>query len=305
MPAKSTHRSPAAAPIAESVSGILSERESKGEATLSFEFFPPKDDSGLEKLWNTFDKLLEAKPDFVSVTYGAGGSNREKSFAIVERMAPRVLTIGHLTAVGASKESTLEILGRYRAAGVKTILALRGDAPKDQPDALERGDLRSALELVKLAKDAHGFEIGVAAFPEVHPESPDLAHDARVLKLKQDAGATFAMTQLFFSLEAYQSLITANRAAGVDLPVFAGLMPVANARNVIRMAELSGAAIPQELLAALESARDEEEARRIGMAYTIELGKQLLEAGAPGLHIFTLNQAGPALEVARGVGLVS
>lgn len=276
-----------------------------GEPSLSFEFFPPKDDAGVEKLWTTFDELLEARPDYVSVTYGAGGSNREKSFAIVERMAPRVLTIGHLTAVGSSKASTVEILKRYRDAGVSTILAVRGDSPASEPDALERGELKTALELVELAKTELRFEIGVGAFPEVHPESPDLAHDAKVLKLKQDAGATFAMTQLFFSLEAYESFLAASRAAGVTMPIVPGLMPVANARNVVRMAELSGAAIPSELLEAIESAENEEEARQIGMDYTIALGRDLLAAGAPGLHIFTLNRSAAPLELARGVGLVS
>ncbi|MDE2386104.1 MAG: methylenetetrahydrofolate reductase [Actinomycetales bacterium] len=298
-------RSPAPATPATSVSQVLSSRAANGEPSLSFEFFPPKDDAGVEKLWATFDELLEARPDFVSVTYGAGGSNREKSFAIVERMAQQVLTIGHLTAVGASKASTIEILKRYRDAGVSTILAVRGDSPASEPDALERGELKSALELVELAKAELEFEIGVGAHPEVHPESPDLAHDAKVLKLKQDAGATFAMTQLFFSLEAYESFLTASRAAGVTLPIVPGLMPVANARNVVRMAELSGAAIPSKLLEAIESAADEEEARQIGMDYTIALGRDLLAAGAPGLHIFTLNRSAAALELARGVGLVS
>lgn len=298
-------RSPAPATPAASVSQVLSSRAADGEPSLSFEFFPPKDDAGVEKLWATFDELLEARPDYVSVTYGAGGSNREKSFSIVERMAPRVLTIGHLTAVGASKASTIEILKRYRDAGVSTILAVRGDSPASEPDALERGELKTALELVELAKTELGFEIGVGAFPEVHPESPDLAHDAKVLKFKQDAGATFAMTQLFFSLEAYESFLTASRAAGVTLPIVPGLMPVANARNVVRMAELSGAAIPSELLEAIEAAADEEEARQIGMDYTIALGRDLLAAGAPGLHIFTLNRSAAPLELARGVGLVS
>ena len=303
MPSVHPLRSPAPKLPASSVSDVLAARGASGEPSLSYEFFPPKDDAGVEKLWATFDELLESAPDFVSVTYGAGGSNREKSFQIVERMAPRVLTIGHLTAVGATKASTREILDRYASAGVNTILALRGDSPKDQPDALERGELRTALELVELARDS--FEIGVAAFPEKHPESPDMRHDAAVLKLKAEAGASFGMTQLFFTLDAYQNLLAENQAAGVSLPIFPGLMPVANARNVVRMAELSGAAIPSKLMQAFEEAKSDDEARAIGMEYTIELGRQLLEAGAPGLHIFTLNQSGPALEVARGVGLVS
>lgn len=298
-------REPLPAQKASSVAAVLQAREQDSSPSLSFEFFPPKDDAGLEKLWAAFDRLLAVNPDFVSVTYGAGGSNREKSFAIVERMAPQVLTIGHLTAVGATKDSTREIIERYRSAGVTSILALRGDSPKDQPDALERGELKTALELVKLARQEFDCEVGVAAFPEVHPESPSLEHDANVLRLKQDAGATFAMTQLFFTVEAYQRLVQTNQRHGVELPIIPGLMPIANAKNVIRMAELSGASIPQPLLAKLESATTDDEARRIGMDYSIQLGLDLLAAGAPGLHIFSLNHEAAALELSRGVGLVS
>ncbi len=305
MPDLTPLRSPAATAPAPSVSYVLASRKVNSEPTLSFEFFPPKDDEGTEKLWATFDRLLEAAPDFVSVTYGAGGSNREKSFAIVERMAPKVLTIGHLTAVGATKDSTREIIGRYAEAGVRSILALRGDSPKDDPDALAKGDLKTALELVELARNEFALETGVAAFPEKHPESASLEHDAAVLRLKQDAGATFAMTQLFFTIEAYEALLAANAAAGVTMPILPGLMPIANARNVIRMAQLSGAAIPAELLARLEAAETDAEARAIGMEYSIQLGRDLLAAGAPGLHVFSLNHHAAALELSRGVGLVS
>ena len=290
-------REPLPAQKASSVAAVLQAREQDSSPSL--------DDAGLDRLWAAFDRLLAVNPDFVSVTYGAGGSNREKSFAIVERMAPQVLTIGHLTAVGATKDSTREIIERYRSAGVTSILALRGDSPKDQPDALERGELKTALELVKLARQEFDCEVGVAAFPEVHPESPSLEHDANVLRLKQDAGATFAMTQLFFTVEAYQRLVQTNQRHGVELPIIPGLMPIANAKNVIRMAELSGASIPQPLLAKLESATTDDEARRIGMDYSIQLGLDLLAAGAPGLHIFSLNHEAAALELSRGVGLVS
>ena len=305
MPDLTPLRSPAATAPAPSVSDVLASRKVTSEPTLSFEFFPPKDDEGTEKLWATFDRLLEAAPDFVSVTYGAGGSNREKSFAILERMAPKVLTIGHLTAVGATKDSTREIIGRYAEVGVRSILALRGDSPKDDPDALAKGDLKTALELVELARNEFDLETGVAAFPEKHPESASLEHDAAVLRLKQDAGATFAMTQLFFTIEAYEALLAANAAAGVTMPILPGLMPIANARNVIRMAQLSGAAIPDELLARLEAAETDADARAIGMEYSIQLGRDLLAAGAPGLHVFSLNHHAAALELSRGVGLVS
>lgn len=286
-----------------SVTDALVDRALVEEISLSFEFFPPKDEAAEARLWSTFEGLLRVNPDFVSVTYGAGGSNRDTSLAIVERMAKEVLTIGHLTCVGSTVESSIEIIRAFENAGVGSILALRGDSPKDQPDALESGEIKTAVELVDLISAHTELEIGVAAFPEVHPESPDLAHDAKVLSLKEQAGASYAITQLFFSVDAYLALLEANEAAGVGfLPVIPGLMPIANAKQVIRMADMSGAEIPAELLARLEAA-DEATARRIGMDYSIQLARDLVAAGAPGLHIFTLNQQEAALELARGAGL--
>jgi methylenetetrahydrofolate reductase (NADPH) len=284
------------------VTEVSSARKSANEPTLSFEFFPPKDDAGAENLWNAFQKLLEVCPDFVSVTYGAGGSNRERSLAVVDRMAKQVLTIGHLTCVGATKQSTLEIVQHFERAGVGAILALRGDAPKDNPEALGQGELKTALELVDLVTEFTDLEIGVAAFPEVHPESPNMEHDSKVLALKQRAGASFAMTQLFFSVKAYTDLVASAKAAGVNLPIVPGVMPISNAKQVVRMAELSGAAIPAELLAKFDAA-DDDQARQIGMAYSTQLAKDLVAAGAPGIHIFTLNHHNAAIELARGAGL--
>jgi methylenetetrahydrofolate reductase (NADPH) len=186
---------------------------------------------------------------------------------------------------------------------VGAILALRGDAPKDDPDALSKGELKSALELVDLVKKSTDLEIGVAAFPEVHPESSDMAHDSKVLNLKKEAGATFAVTQLFFSVGAYQELLASAEAAGWDLPIVPGVMPIANAKQVMRMAELSGASIPAELIQSFESAADEAQAREIGMRYSTQLAIDLIAAGAPGIHIFTLNHDAAAIELARGAGL--
>ncbi len=289
------------APIS-SVTELITNRQAAGAPTLSFEFFPPKDEAGEASLWRTFDDVLAAEADFVSVTYGAGGSNSARTLSIVEHMAPQITTVGHLTAVGATRAGTGEIIRRFEAAGVKSLLAIRGDAPKDNPNALADGDLGTALELVELAHEVSALEVGVGAFPEVHPESPDMAHDSKVLALKQAAGASFAITQLFFSLDAYLALRNSADAAGATLPIVPGLMPINNAKQVIRMAAMSGASIPAELLGQLESA-DEAEARRIGMQFTIDLGVKLLDVGAPGLHIFTLNQSVAALELARGVGL--
>ena len=288
----------------ETVTEALGARNGKGEPALSFEFFPPRNqEEAADQLWRSFDALMEVSPDFVSVTYGAGGSNRERSLSVVDRMAKQVLTIGHLTCVGASRESTTEIIRRFERAGVGAILALRGDAPKDDPDAQSKGELKTALDLVDLVHETTSLEVGVAAFPEVHPESPDMAHDSKVLALKQAAGATFAVTQLFFSVQAYTDLIASAVAAGVTIPIVPGLMPIANAKQVIRMAELSGAAIPQELLAKFENATDDAEARRIGMDYSTQLAIDLVDAGAPGIHIFSLNSHVAAIELARAAGL--
>lgn len=285
-----------------SINRITAQARHSGRATLSFEFFPPKDDAATDSLYATFDQLAELKPDYISVTYGAGGSNRERSLAVVENLAGKLPTVGHLTCVGASRAGTLDIIHRYEDAGVAAILAIRGDAPKDNPDALAVGELKTALELVELAKSATGLEVGVGAFPEGHPESENLDHDIRVLKLKAQAGADFAVTQLFFSAQMYVDLVESAQGAGISIPIVPGLMPIANAKQVLRMASLSGAKVPERLVSALEAA-DEETARRIGMDFTAELGRELLAAGAPGLHIFTLNQSAAASEIARATGL--
>jgi methylenetetrahydrofolate reductase (NADPH) len=287
---------------AESVFEVLTARALKQEPTLSFEFFPPKDQEGSASLWRSYEKLLEVSPDFVSVTYGAGGSNRETSLAVVDRMAKDVLTIGHLTCVGSTFDGTRQTIRRFQDAGLKSILALRGDPPHADPDALSKGELKTALDLVELARNETDLEIGVAAFPEGHPESPNLDHDAKVLSLKQSAGASYAMTQLFFTVDAYLELVERSKSAGATLPIIPGVMPISNGARIIRMAEMSGANVPSELLKRLEEANDEE-ARIIGMDYSIRLSRELLEAGAPGLHIFTLNLSKAALEVARGAGL--
>ena len=279
---------------------MIAELVSRSEPTLSFEFFPPKDEAGESILWRSFDALLELSPDFVSVTYGAGGSNQSKSLAVLERMAARIPTIGHLTFVGSTFESTRATIGAFEDAGVAAILAIRGDAPKDNPDALAQGELKTALELVEQVTEHSDMEVGVAAFPEIHPESPNLALDIKVLKLKQDAGAKYAFTQLFFQVSAYTDLVAAAKSAGVTIPILPGVMPIANAKGVLRMAELSGASVPEELVDELLAANDDELARDIGMAYSIKFARELLAAGAPGLHIFSLNHHRAAEELARG-----
>lgn len=270
--------------------------------SLSFEFYPPKDETAEVSLWSTVDKLLEVGPKFTSVTYGAMGSNQDTSLNVVRRLAPLVPTIAHLTCIGSKREAISSLLGKYSEAGVQGLLALRGDKPKGLDD-LPESDFSTALELVDLAVKETDFSIGVAAFPEKHPESPSLNHDIKILKLKQESGAQFAMTQLFFEPEAYWRLIEQARSAGVTMPIIPGVMPISNVRQVLRMAQMSGASVPESLSANLEGASSDDAAREIGMEFSVDLGQQLLKAGAPGIHIFTLNQHAAALELARGVGL--
>jgi methylenetetrahydrofolate reductase (NADPH) len=274
---------------------------SSSRPTISFEFFPPKDEQGFESLRASFAELSKLSPDFISVTYGAMGSNQDRSLAVVQEFANQVPTIAHLTCIGATTKSLTSLLDQYATSEVAAILALRGDLPKDYVGA-PFGDFATATDLVELVK-VSSFEIGVAAFPEKHPESPSLEHDLAVLKIKQDAGASFAMTQLFFDIEAYFDLVSAAREVGIVIPVVPGLMPIANAKQVLRMAEMSGARVPDVLLKSLELAEDENQARAIGMEFSVNLAKELISRGAPGLHIFTLNHHRATIELLQGAGL--
>lgn len=273
----------------------------RARPTLSYEFFPPKDATQADALWQSFDELIQFKPDFVSVTYGAGGSNTAGGIEVLRRMAEVVETVGHLTCVGSSRDHAKAQIQAFAAAGVTNILALRGDSPKNQPDALAHGEMKQALQLVELIAEA-GLHAAVAAFPEKHPESVDFEQDLKVLGLKQLAGAEFAMTQLFFDTNHYARLVARARAAGVTMPILPGLMPINNLKHVVRMAEMSGAEVPLELLSALEDA-DGSEARKIGMDFVVSLGERLLEVGAPGLHLFSLNQGQAAAELTTRLGL--
>lgn len=280
-----------------SITSLLNE----ARPTISFEFFPPKDEQGFENLRNTFDVLKKFNPDFVSVTYGAMGSNQASSLAVVQELASQVPTIAHLTCIGATHSTIQTLIDAYKKSNVAGILALRGDTPKDfVGDPL--GDFHTANDLVEFVQGSK-FEIGVAAFPEKHPESPSLAHDIEVLKIKQRSGAKFAMTQLFFEIEAYFDLVSEARSAGVTIPIVPGLMPIANAKQVLRMAEMSGANVPKHLVEQLSAAPDDDSARAIGMQFSADLGKALLNGGAPGIHIFTLNQHKATSDLLTSVGI--
>ena len=273
----------------------------EGERSISFEFMPPKDEAGVEQLWSAIRDLEPYHPTFVSVTYGAGGTTRDTTVAITGRIAREtsLRAMGHLTCVGHTREELLDILRSYRDAGVRDVLALRGD-PKEGPRAEwtpTEGGLTYASELVALAHETGSFSIGVAAFPEAHPSAASKDADARVLVAKAEAGAEFAVTQLFFRSSDYADLVARVRALGCDIPILPGIMPITNLRQVTRMAELSGADLPDEVVARFDGLEDPADVRRVGVAVATELCEQVLELGAPGLHFYTLNRSKATLEI--------
>jgi methylenetetrahydrofolate reductase (NADPH) len=271
--------------------------------TFSFEFFPPKVDSGWLTLGRTIAELESLSPSFVSVTYGAGGGTRRHTHEVVAwmRKETHITPMAHLTCTGHMHEEIAEILDGYVAAGVENILALGGDPPKDPADA-RPSDYEHALDLVRDVA-AHGsFSIGVAAHPELHPRSPSRDDDRRHLAAKL-AEADFAITQFFFEPEHYWRLVDELDALGCRKPVLPGIMPVTNRSQVARMAELSGAAFPAWLAERLDGVDDPDEVRRIGVDAATALCSELLDGGAPGLHLYTLNRSTASREIYANLGL--
>jgi methylenetetrahydrofolate reductase (NADPH) len=293
----------AAEPAGLDLPGLLS----AGGRSFSFEFFPPKTEQGTAVLWRAIGELEPLRPTFVSVTYGAGGSTRSRTVAVTGRIAAEsgLTPVAHLTCVGATRDELEGVLQEYRRAGVGTVLALRGDPPGGAGARWEPtpGGLRHADELVALVAARGGFAVGVAAFPEGHPESTDLQQDAAVLAGKQAAGATFAITQFFFHPDDYFALVERARRAGATLPIIPGIMPVTNVRQIQRFAELSGAAFPAELARRFEACADEAEVRALGVRTAAQLCATLLAGGAPGLHYYTLNRSTATREIHESLGL--
>ena len=273
------------------------------KVTYSFEFFPPKDPEGEERLWAAMSQLESIAPDFISVTYGAGGSTRDRTIRITSEITARthIPTVAHLTCVGSTREELLEILGKYRDAGIKSILALRGD-PTGGPRAPwspTSGGFNHADELVTLAAEFGGFTIGVAAFPDGHPASNgDFDHDVDVLIEKEKRGATFATTQFFFEVDKWKSLVDKLSAKGSELPIIPGILPVTNVKQLNRMAELSGTPIPAHISEAFSKVEDSpDDVRKLGVEIATNLCQELLAAGAPGLHFYTMNTSSATREI--------
>ncbi|WP_239018439.1 methylenetetrahydrofolate reductase [Propionibacterium ruminifibrarum] len=263
--------------------------------TISAEFFPPRDDEGQAVLHRSIEQLEPLHPDFVSVTYGANGSSRERTLDAVRDIlaSTRLRVMGHLTCTGQSVDELKAVIDGYGEMGVRHILAVRGDMPGGPLVPWQRHPqgLSNATELVELIKSRGEFCVGVGAFPDVHQGST-AENDVRVLCDKQAAGAEFAITQLFFRPANYRLLVERLRAAGCRMPVIAGMMPVTTIRQVDKFAELSGAPLPEEMVARLQSVADDpEQVRLTGAQICAELARELLADGAPGIQFFTQNRS--------------
>jgi methylenetetrahydrofolate reductase (NADPH) len=272
--------------------------------TLSFEFFPPKSDEAERALEKAVAELAELRPSFVSVTYGAGGSTRERTRDIVVRINREqpFPAMAHLTCVGHTREQVQSLLDEYAASGVENILALGGDPPVDESDA--GGDFLYATDLVEFVR-AHpaGFSIGVAAHPELHPRSTDRADDRRRLAAKLEM-ADFGVTQFFFEIDPYLRMVDELAELGCDKPVLPGIMPVISVAGVQRMSAMNGTAIPDALLERLVAVEDlPDEVARIGVEVATELGSALLAEDAPGLHIYAMNRSASARAIHSNLGL--
>jgi methylenetetrahydrofolate reductase (NADPH) len=269
----------------------------------SFEFFPPKDLAGEDRLWQALETLALHAPDFVAVTYGAGGGTRDRTIRITSEITARtkIPTVAHLTCVGSTRVELIEILDRYRDAGIKSILALRGDpvgGPRAPWTAVD-GGLTHADELITLAREHSDFIIGVAAFPDGHPNSGgDFSKDIDVLIRKQSLGASFATTQFFFDVDKWRRLVDTLESRGCDLPIIAGVLPVTNVKLLTKMAELGGTPIPDSIASRFAAVEDNpDDVRKLGVEIALDLCNELIDAGVPGIHFYTMNSSTATSEI--------
>jgi methylenetetrahydrofolate reductase (NADPH) len=270
---------------------ILEERR----PVFSFEFFPPKTDEGQRNLEHALEELKEDRPDYVSVTYGAGGSTRERTVEITKWIKEELglEAMAHLSCVGEPVSRLREILEEIQEAGIDNVLALRGDPPRGETEWKPHPEgLQWSVELIELIRDDYDFALGAACFPEVHPEAPDLDHDLRYLVRKLEAGASFLITQLFFDNELYFDFVEEARARGVTAPIVPGIMPITNYKQIKTITGMCGASIPPELSRELDERADDPEAvAELGVAYATLQCSDLLARGAPGVHFYTLNKS--------------
>jgi methylenetetrahydrofolate reductase (NADH) len=263
--------------------------------TLSFEFFPPKDDIGFWDLYRTVQSLKPLAPSYVSVTYGAGGSTRRKTVDLVQRIKNDIgiESMAHLTCVGADQKEIASVLDQLRTNGIENVLALRGDPPAGADTFVAtEGGFTYANELVEFIRSRYDFCVGAACYPEGHPECPDLSVDMDNLKRKVDAGVDFLITQLFFSNDDFFAFRDKANRSGIDLPIIAGIMPINSVKQVKRFTQMCGAKIPKELLAKIEAVEDDPEAvRHVGSYHATEQCNALIDGNVAGIHFYTLNKS--------------
>src|SRR5262245_46492208 len=281
-----------------------------GGRSFSFEFMPPKSDADEQQLWLAVRQLEPLRPTFVSVTYGAGGTTRDRTVRVTGKIAAEttLTPVGHLTAVSHSVTELRHVIGSYAAVGVRNVLALRGDPPGDPNGEWvphPRG-LRYAEQLVRLVRDSGDFCVGVAAFPEGHPRSANQQDDISYFIKKSTAGADFAVTQMFFYAEDYLRFRDAVAARGCSMPIIAGIMPITSVGMIDRMVAMSGARFPADLAAELRRHADDRAAvRKLGVEYAAGTCQRLLDEGAPGLHFYTLNGSRATTEIYQMLGLAT
>ena len=269
------------------------ESQRKYPRTFSCEFFPPKTEQGMEKLYATSQTLKDAiNPEYFSVTFGAGGSTRERTFEAVQKInsASGVDVAPHLSCIGSTKEQIIEILDNYKSQGIKRIVTLRGDMPSGMVSA---GEFNHANELVAFIRQLHGedFILEVAAYPEFHPQAESATSDLENFKRKVDAGANKAITQYFYNIDAYFRFVESCEKANIELPIQPGIMPITNFNSLARFSDICGAEIPQWLRKRLQAYGDDiDSIKSFGLDVVSDLCQRLLNAGAPGLHFYTLNQ---------------
>ncbi len=271
---------------------------------ISIEFFPPQTPEGIEKLRTVRAELAKLQPEFFSVTYGAGGSTRERTFAVVKEIAAEGFDAApHLSCIGSSRESIREILAEYKAAGIKRTVALRGDLPSGMAEA---GEFRYANELVEFIRAEAGdwFSIEVAAYPEWHPQARSPKDDLEAFARKVKAGANSAITQYFYNADAYFHFVDEARTLGVNIPIVPGIMPIAGFTKLARFSDACGAELPRWMRKKFESFGDDSDSiRAFGLDVVTELCERLLKGGAPGLHFYAMNQASLTTEICRRLGL--
>lgn len=278
------------------------------QPSFSFEFFPPKTEKGFDSLFNEIETLKHLKPAYVSVTYGAGGSTRELTHELITKIQKEtdLTVVSHLTTVGHTQDEVKDILNLYAESGISNILALRGDPPKGETELpVIKNGFKHAEDLVAfIKKHFPHFGVGVAGFPEGHPGCPNRLKEIEYLKRKVDAGADYICSQLFFDNRDFYDFCERCELAGINIPIIAGIMPVSSLKNMQRMAELAlGARFPARLLKALNRAKDDEHAKKVGIHWATEQVRDLLDNNVRGVHFYTLNKSKSTQEIYASLGI--